>query len=52
MEDLEIMINLKRMGFKNVKKGAAHCLISPSGKEVLHSYSWGSYKEKCRVFLR
>ena len=49
---MDAMIKLRKLGFINVKKGAAHCLISPKKKEILHSYSWDEYVKKCTSFLR
>ena len=46
------MLNLRKLGFTNVKKGAAHCLVSPQKKEVLYAYSWEEYVKKCTNFLR
>ena len=46
------MLNLSKLGFTNIKKGAAHCLVSPEGKEILSSYSWNEYIKKCESFLR
>jgi hypothetical protein len=52
METNNSMLKLKKLGFINVKKGAAHCLISPEKKEILHAYSWPLYILKCESFLR
>ena len=48
----DAMLNLKKLGFTNVKKGAAHCLVSPEKKEVLHAYNWDAYVKKCESFIR
>lgn len=47
-----LMVNLSRLGFTNIKKGAAHCLVSQEGIEVLSAWSWESYVEKCVRFMR
>ena len=49
---MKTMLELKKLGFTNVKKGAAHCLISKEKKEILHAYSWDAYVKKCESFLR
>ena len=51
MEDLNLK-KLHKIGFKTIKKGAAHCLLSPEKKEILHSYSWSEYCKKVESFLR